>query len=106
LILLDLLGLALDALSRLFLRLMLDDDPRVGQAPPHPLSQLLRVLDPLLNRHLAQPVLDRARQIQLLPILPRVAVPPCQPTPCRCLEIDGCSDCLVPCHIPLRYISI
>src|SRR6266699_361005 len=68
-ILFDFRRLALDDLARLFLRLMLDG-PQLGQPGPDPLGQIERVARSLLRRHLTEPVLKRARHVDLLSVAP------------------------------------
>jgi hypothetical protein len=50
------------------LRLMLDDDPGVGQALAYPLCHLHGQCPTLLQRHLAQPIRQRARHVDLVPL--------------------------------------
>src|SRR5258708_4232932 len=50
--------------------LMLDRLPVLGQAAPDPGHQLDRVGRPLLRCHLVEPVLERARHVDLLPVAP------------------------------------
>src|SRR6266404_5546880 len=59
--------------------LMLDRLPVLGQPAPHPSHQLHRVRRPLLRRHLVEPVLERARHVDLLPLAPLFGLTSRQP---------------------------
>src|SRR5712671_3861205 len=58
---------------------MLDRHPRLGNPPLRLLHQLPRVLYPLLDRHLTEPMLDRAGHVDLLPLAPQIGPPARQP---------------------------
>ena len=50
--------------------LMLDRLPVLGQPAPHALDQRNRIRSEFRRRHLTEPVLERARHVDLLPVAP------------------------------------
>src|SRR6266567_5595218 len=60
--------------------LMLDRLPVLGQPAPHALGQRNRIRSEFRRRHLTEPVLERARRVNLLPVAPYRGLPVHQPT--------------------------
>src|SRR5713226_2069966 len=60
--------------------LMLDRLPVLGQPAPHALDQRNRIRSAFRRRHLTEPVLERARPVDLLPVAPSRGLPVHQPT--------------------------
>src|SRR5713226_8128335 len=59
---------------------MLDRLPVLGQPAPHALDQRNRIRSAFRRRHLTEPVLERARPVDLLPVAPSRGLPVHQPT--------------------------
>src|SRR5229473_2931128 len=66
--------------SRLRFSVMLDGHPILCDPPPSPLGQLMRIPYPFLRCHLTEPVLERVRHVDLLPVAPYRGLPVHQPT--------------------------
>src|SRR5229473_2099796 len=66
--------------SRLRFSVMLDGHPILCDPPPSPLGYLMRIPYPFLRCHLTEPVLERARPVDLLPVAPSRGLPVHQPT--------------------------
>src|SRR6266568_8536237 len=60
--------------------LMLDRLPVLGKPAPHALDQRNRIRSEFRRRHLTEPVLERARHVDLLPVAPYRGLPVHQPT--------------------------
>src|SRR6266699_2939083 len=59
---------------------MLDRLPVLGQPAPHALDQRNRIRSEFRRRHLTEPVLERVRHVDLLPVAPYRGLPVHQPT--------------------------
>src|SRR5216684_660416 len=66
--------------SRLRFSVMLDGHPILCDPPPSPLGQLMRIPYPFLRCHLTEPVLERVRHVDILPVAPCRGLPVHQPT--------------------------